>query len=154
MPLFFFLKLVLLFKPCSITSESAWEDAGNDAVCDVSAGEKYLSNSPGAGQTIETCRRTCEDSAECQSITFYNSGWCSHWSTLCAVTKRNDKAKSLRFVLAPTQTATEPTTTATTTESTSTITGGWFFLNMLLLCCMSIFDEARVYMRGYHDRAH
>ena len=72
-------------------------DVGSKIECDTSAGEKYIENSPGKLPSIEECKKSCDDSFECQSITYFNAGWCSHFSTPCANHKSNNKAVSMRW---------------------------------------------------------
>jgi len=69
-----------------------WRKTGSNVECDTNAGESYLKTSPGRGSTLEQCKKACEDSAACQSITYFRSGWCSHFSTPCSKTKRNKRA--------------------------------------------------------------
>merc|ERR1712032_251736 len=68
-----------------------WREVGSKRVCDVSAGETYLSKSPGKVSNLEECKKTCEDASGCQSITYFKSGWCSHFGTACTKTKKNNK---------------------------------------------------------------
>ena len=74
-----------------------WLVVGSKTECDVNAGEVYLENSPGKLPSLEECRQSCEDATACQSITYFNSGWCSHFSTPCTNTKKNSKAVAFRF---------------------------------------------------------
>merc|ERR1712048_1340268 len=50
---------------------------------------------------------SCRASANCKSITYFKSGWCSHFRTMCTNTKTNNKATSFRL-----DTASATTTTA------------------------------------------
>ena len=88
--------------PNMTTTDQVWQDAGYNKVCDTSKGEVYIKGSPGrlrsGNANFDKCKRTCEDSVECQSITLYKSGWCSHFSTLCKATKWSGKATSARLV--------------------------------------------------------
>ena len=70
---------------------------GSKIECDTNAGEKYIKESPGKLPNIEECKKSCEVSAECQSITYLNTGWCSHFSTPCTNHKSNNKAVSMRW---------------------------------------------------------
>ena len=72
-------------------------EIGSNIECDATAGEKYMKESSGKLPNIEECQKSCEDSVECQSITFLNTGWCSHFSTPCTNHKTNTKAVSMRF---------------------------------------------------------
>ena len=55
----------------------------SDTSCDL-AKETYMdTNSPGNVPTLEICIQLCQESAQCVSITFYRSGWCSHFSSAC-----------------------------------------------------------------------
>ena len=74
-----------------------WVKVGSNIQCDTSAGEKYIKESPGKLSSIEECQILCKDSADCQSITYLNTGWCSHFSTPCTNRKRKGKAVSMRL---------------------------------------------------------
>ena len=76
----------------STAPKRTWREVGSKRVCDVSAGETYLSKSPGKVSNLEECKKTCEDASGCQSITYFKSGWCSHFGTACTKTKKNNKA--------------------------------------------------------------
>ena len=83
----------------STAPKRTWREVGSKRVCDVSAGETYLSKSPGKVSNLEECKKTCEDASGCQSITYFKSGWCSHFGTACTKTKKNSKAViALRLV--------------------------------------------------------
>ena len=47
------------------------------------AGEVYLKQSSAKVSDLAACQQSCEDDVECQSITYYKGGWCSHFSTDC-----------------------------------------------------------------------
>jgi len=82
-----------------VDTKRSWRVIGTKTACDTGAGEVYLPNSPGKGQTLSQCKKSCEDAAGCQSITYYYSNkWCSHFSTACTETKRKSKATALRLV--------------------------------------------------------
>ena len=74
-----------------------WVKLGFNLECDTSAGEKYILRSPGKGSSLEQCKESCQTATGCKSITFFNSGWCSHFSTLCTKTKWKQKAVSHRW---------------------------------------------------------
>ena len=88
-----------------------WVEIGSKAECDTSAGELYRDTSPGKVSSLDKCKQTCETSKGCLSITFYNGGWCSHYSTPCSQVKWNGKATALKIAL---------TSIVTTTSSGST----------------------------------
>merc|ERR1711939_978230 len=48
--------------------------------------------SPGKGSNLEDCKTSCQNNADCKSITLFKSGWCSHYSTPCTNTKKKGKA--------------------------------------------------------------
>merc|ERR1712048_1303684 len=60
------------------------------------AGEVYRTNSPGKVASLNQCKKSCEDEADCKSITYFNSGWCSHFSSSCSNSKRKGKAVSMK----------------------------------------------------------
>ena len=68
--------------------------------CDGYDGEVYLESSPGKVPTLAKCKESCERTSKCQTISYFKSGWCSHWSTTCTKTRWNKKvAVSLRLSL-------------------------------------------------------
>ena len=76
------------------SSRSKWVQMGTKAACDTSAGEVYLTSSPGKLANLEKCKQSCQSNSGCKSITYFNSGWCSHFSTPCnAITIYVMKAK-------------------------------------------------------------
>ena len=72
-------------------------EVGSNIECDETAGEKFIKDSPGKLPNVEECQKSCEDSVECQSITYLKTGWCSHFSTPCAIHKSKNKAVSMRL---------------------------------------------------------
>merc|ERR1712032_701509 len=74
-----------------------WELAGSNKECNQAAGEVYLDSSPGKVSSIEACKKACESNPKCQSITYFNGGWCSHFSTSCTSTKWSTKSTSMRI---------------------------------------------------------
>ena len=79
-------------------SDTAWEAVASDSACDGRAGESYMrADSAGKVPSIEECKRMCEDTDECQSITYYNTGWCSLFETLCTNTKVHGGATAARM---------------------------------------------------------
>ena len=83
----------------------------NNLECDVSKGEIYLEQSSNKASDFHACVKSCEDESECQSITFYENGWCSHFSTECLHKKAHDNCYATRVK--------KPTTTTTTTTTTT-----------------------------------
>ena len=79
------------------TKRGKWVEAGFDVECDRSAGEKYIQDTSGNLPSIRQCKRSCEISVQCQSITYLNNGWCSHFSTRCTNRKETSEAVSMRF---------------------------------------------------------
>jgi len=65
----------------------SWTIAGDGKECDSGSGEVYLKTSPGNGGTLAQCLTKCGQSASCKSITFFQNGWCSHFSSACTKTK-------------------------------------------------------------------
>ena len=76
-----------------------------NSACDAGAGEIYLGASSKQVSDEEACKKSCEDAAACKGITFYSSGWCSHFSTECTKTKADGNAISNRLSRATTTTA-------------------------------------------------
>ena len=63
--------------------ERVWQSLGSKKGCDTNAGEVYMREESDNFSDLEACQASCENAADCQSITFYKSGWCSHYSTPC-----------------------------------------------------------------------
>ena len=79
-----------------------WIEVGSKLECDTSAGEVYLQSSRGRVPSLEACKKSCEDAKGCKSISYFNSKWCSHFSTLCTTTKWKKKvAMSVRMKAEP-----------------------------------------------------
>ena len=75
-------------------------EIGVNLECDGYDGEVYLESSRGKVPTLAECKASCENTEECSSISYFKSGWCSHWSTPCKKTKFNKKvAVSLMFTV-------------------------------------------------------
>ena len=81
----------------STDAKQTWVALSPNTECDAGGGEVYRSQSPGILSNIAACKKSCEDVAECKSITFFSSGWCSHFSTECTATKPTSKAMSMRL---------------------------------------------------------
>ena len=79
------------------TVQRAWVEVGSNAQCDAGAGEANQSQSSGKVADIAACKKSCEDDAGCKSITFFTSGWCSHFSTGCTNTKSSSNAIAMRL---------------------------------------------------------
>ena len=60
-------------------------------VCDGNDGEVYLESSRGKVPTLAACKASCESAQGCKSISYFKSGWCTHWGTPCKKTRRNKK---------------------------------------------------------------
>merc|ERR1712037_594803 len=84
-------------RPTTTGAQRAWVEAGANTECDAGAGEVYRSQSPGKVSGIAACKKSCENDPGCKSITFFNSGWCSHYSTGCTKTKTTNKAIAMRL---------------------------------------------------------
>ena len=71
----------------------SWRMGVSRADCDTGAGEVYMAkSSPGKVSSLDACKKSCEAALKCQSIAYFRSGWCSHYSTPCTKTQRNSKA--------------------------------------------------------------
>ena len=80
------------------TTGFKWVKVGDNAACDTDASEVYIQPSPGKLPSLKACQKTCEDEKQCKSITYFKSGWCSHFSTDCSKTVRVGKAVAMRLV--------------------------------------------------------
>ena len=79
--------------------KQTWVAMGSKSECNMGAGEVYRQESPGKVSNLDECKFSCQDAAECKSITFFNDGWCSHYSTPCTQVKANSNANALRLTL-------------------------------------------------------
>ena len=77
--------------------KKSWRLVGPKTACDTTAGEVYMLDSPGAVLNLKQCKQLCEHAAKCSSITYYDSGWCSHYSTPCTRARLSRKAVALQF---------------------------------------------------------
>merc|ERR1719472_429716 len=98
-----------------------WALAGDGKECDSGAGEVYLKTSPGNGGTLAQCLASCGKSASgCKSITFYQNGWCSHFSSACTKTKA--VANAVAFSRADSTTGATITSTSSQSVTTKPVT--------------------------------
>ena len=91
---------VLVLSPQTITTTigQKWKEVSGNGVCDTDDGERYIADSPGKLPTLKACQKACEDNGDCQSITYFLSGWCAFFSTPCTATKWKGKAISMRLL--------------------------------------------------------
>merc|ERR1712032_1105315 len=47
------------------------------------------------------CEKACENNADCRSLTFFKSGYCTLFKDICEKTKGKGKALSLRLAIVP-----------------------------------------------------
>ena len=74
-----------------------WADR-KKAFCDEGSGEKALPCTSFTASDEEACKKSCEDTAKCQSVTYWISNrWCSHFRTQCKATKATSFAISIRL---------------------------------------------------------
>ena len=102
-------------QPMFATSTDAkltWLEVGSGIACDSSAGEVNLAKSSTRVSNLQQCKKSCADTAGCQSITLFKNGWCSHYSTSCSKTTRFFSAVAFRL-------GEESDTTTTTTAACS-----------------------------------
>ena len=80
--------LVLIFTHFRYFTASryTWGIRYTQKQCDYAGGEKYVAASSGLAANEAACKKSCEDTTTCVSITYFASKWCSHFSTGC--TKR------------------------------------------------------------------
>merc|ERR1712046_122223 len=71
---------------------------GADTACDQGAGEEYYAQSSGVQASLDLCKKSCQDVAACKAITYYSSGWCSHYSTDCSNTKAEGGAVAMQKI--------------------------------------------------------
>merc|ERR1712025_184069 len=78
------------------TAERVWQDIGDTVACDANAGETSMPTESGKVGNLDACRALCETSisserGRCQSFTYWNSGFCSLYSTSCENTVAANK---------------------------------------------------------------
>ena len=89
------------------------------SMCDVNAGEVFREESSGDAADLAACKKSCEDDAKCQGITFFTqSKYCSHFSTDC--TKRTPAPHTIAMTLKTGMYYTTATACVTTTTATNT----------------------------------
>ena len=116
----------------STAAQRTWEDIGSNTECDAGAGEVYHMQSSSKVSDLAACKKSCEESTDgCQSITFFDNGWCSHFSTSCMKTKLTSKVISMRLIGA------QPTTASSTRAGELILlvrvgSVGWFSLLQIL----------------------
>ena len=74
----------------------AWKSFGANTECNAGAGEKYRGQSSGQQSSLDLCKQSCQNEAACKSITYYSSGWCSHFSTDCSKSKASSGAVAMQ----------------------------------------------------------
>ena len=84
----------IIRQETSSTKERSWGDTRSNVQCDRHAGEVLIKSSSKKVSSIESCKESCEDVTGCQSITFFNNGYCTLFSTPCTKTRENDKTRS------------------------------------------------------------
>merc|ERR1712032_1797321 len=55
-------------------------DFFNHQECDTGNGEVLVSQSSSNQPDLASCRKSCDDAPLCKSMTYFKSGWCSHYS--------------------------------------------------------------------------
>jgi len=98
-----------LFKtPCThrrpvdnAIAETLKTDFYNKQECDTENGEVYLEGSSGDLPDLNACRKSCDDEPKCKSVSYFKSGFCSHYSTCCVNRKfsATGQADSLKLPL-------------------------------------------------------
>ena len=81
----------------STITSTEWVNLESNTECDAGAGEVYLAQSSGQRPGLEQCQQSCQDEPACKSITYFPSGWCSHFSTACTKTKSSDNAIAMQL---------------------------------------------------------
>ena len=72
-----------------------------DKQCDTSAGEVYLPSSRKTSN-LAACLSSCTSEKACRSVTYYPSGFCSHFVTHCTKTESAPGANSYTLTSDPT----------------------------------------------------
>merc|ERR1712032_57752 len=82
--------------PAVTTAPRGNANTFTDKACDT-AKSGYLNNSPGTLDNLAACTQSCQSSAQCKSITFWPTKWCSHFSTTCDNLVTLSGATAVRF---------------------------------------------------------
>ena len=77
-----------------------WTAVKLNKSCDATAGEVYLRSTSSKSPSLEACQTSCEKSPDCRSITYFDGGWCSHYSSGCTNTQ-TAKATTMSLASAP-----------------------------------------------------
>ena len=91
-------------KPPTTTTTTApakkcvWGQGSADVKCNQAAGEVRMRKSSVMTSSLEKCKKSCEDTAGCRSITYFKTNWCTHFSTPCTNTKGSGMAGVERLV--------------------------------------------------------
>ena len=83
--------------PIAVSARRKLKLAHNDKQCDRTQGEIFMSSSK---QTLDldACLDSCTSAPACRSVTYYPSGYCSHFITHCTKTEPAVGAKSYAMV--------------------------------------------------------
>ena len=71
------------------TDECVWGQGSQNAKCNQNAGEVFMRESSVMVSSLDQCKKSCEDAKGCQSVTYFKTGWCAHFSTPCTKTKKS-----------------------------------------------------------------
>lgn len=93
---------------------ATWHGVILNAACDTKSGEMYLESSWGEVPCLKQCKNSCESAAGCQSITYFASGWCSHYGTPCTNIKWQNGAMAASIFWTSAVAEAKTSTTATT----------------------------------------
>ena len=81
-----------------------WGRSSRNAKCKQGAGEVPLRKSSVRTSSLEKCKESCENAPGCQSVTYFKTGFCAHFSTSCTNIKKSRKAVVERLETACTET--------------------------------------------------
>jgi len=90
-----------------------WGRSSRNAKCKQGAGEVPLRKSSVRTSSLEKCKESCENAPGCQSVTYFKTGFCAHFSTSCTNIKKSRKAVVERLETACTETPSAGTATLT-----------------------------------------
>jgi len=80
------------------TLKRTWGDPLVGVQCNARQREVILKRSSTRVSTIDKCKKSCEDAAGCQSVTYFKNGWCSHFSTPCTKIKKSKKTVAVQLI--------------------------------------------------------
>jgi len=83
------------------TDKYTWGHVILAAKCDRNAGEVIQKRSSVQASSLEECKESCEGAVGCRSISFFQNGWCAHYSTPCTNIKKSKTGVVVQLIAEP-----------------------------------------------------